>query len=469
VAEEVRKLIGDTSGLAFEFRWPALVPDDVEGLGWGQLTLWFAGTRAWSKDKDGPGIAWTWVDLLEHLARAWPFLLYEEVPPFALMTKGPELLRKLGLMKAAAAAAQLDLVEVEDAIHAYQHRHDLAAGLKGVFVPSVWIIPEGRFTRIRHNGVDLWLKREALSELLTEVGEAIGERLAQGAHPRSLRALDWWKARHPDDRKVIRLRTGLAGDLEAWEAKTGHTQWGDARAEVESPLMAAARLSAGLSDASRAQILKVVLSTPAASTPVLDDLSRAAKPVVDALASLKPYEQGHALAIWLRGQLGLEHGPVDPAGLLDAWNVQVTDLPDLESDFDAVAVWGDKHGPAVFVNPEGRYSGSTGGRRATLAHEVLHLLVDRGRHLPIAEVFGGTTPVHLEQRARAFAAEFLAPRDAVASIVASSSSFNKAFSEVQKRFRVSAELAGWQVRNGSGWALLDPSEKKVVRRVIRFR
>jgi Zn-dependent peptidase ImmA (M78 family) len=51
---------------------------------------------------------------------------------------------------------------------------------------------------------------------------------------------------------------------------------------------------------------------------------------------------------------------------------------------DAVACWGPRHGPAVLLNREGRHAHTERGARATLAHEICHLLIDRQGSLPLA-------------------------------------------------------------------------------------
>ena len=49
--------------------------------------------------------------------------------------------------------------------------------------------------------------------------------------------------------------------------------------------------------------------------------------------------------------------------------------------------------------------------RATFAHEIAHLLLDRTTALPLAEVLGGRPVGNTEERARAFAAQLLLPKE----------------------------------------------------------
>lgn len=62
------------------------------------------------------------------------------------------------------------------------------------------------------------------------------------------------------------------------------------------------------------------------------------------------------------------------------------------------------------MNNNGTYSRYRTGRRATLAHEICHLLVDRKDALPLVDVFGGQVDEEVEKRARAFVAELLLPQ-----------------------------------------------------------
>jgi Zn-dependent peptidase ImmA (M78 family) len=117
-------------------------------------------------------------------------------------------------------------------------------------------------------------------------------------------------------------------------------------------------------------------------------------------------------------------------------------------EIDAVAVWGPRRGPSVLVNDEGAHNQSAGGRNATLAHEIDHLLIDRDGGLPLAEVVGGHVPVRLEQRARAFAAELLVPRRIAGAWFAETSRRPHAILQaLVDRFGASQEVVAWQARN----------------------
>ncbi len=91
---------------------------------------------------------------------------------------------------------------------------------------------------------------------------------------------------------------------------------------------------------------------------------------------------------------------LDPDRFLIELGVSIEDCTLESANVDAIAVWGPKHGPAVFINRAGTHAKDDKGRRTTLAHELCHLLLDREGALPLAEVLGGAAPPGVERRAR---------------------------------------------------------------------
>ncbi len=127
---------------------------------------------------------------------------------------------------------------------------------------------------------------------------------------------------------------------------------------------------------------------------------------------------------------------------------------------EAVAAWGEMHGPAIILNTwTGSRAAHEHGRRATLAHEIAHLILDQDRALPAGEVLGGRTPEYLEKRARAFAAEFLLPRVAAEEALRNESSMEDAANYLKSFYKVSTELLAWQINNSSARALLSPEDQ----------
>src|SRR6202035_3436016 len=122
------------------------------------------------------------------------------------------------------------------------------------------------------------------------------------------------------------------------------------------------------------------------------------------------FDEGYAAANWLRKRSDAKDDrQFDVEKLLEAWGVAVV-AREFAMSLDAVAVWGPTHGPAIVINVNGMHSRSSRGRRATLAHEICHLLLDRNSALPVLEVLGGRVARGIEARAGAFGAELLLPR-----------------------------------------------------------
>ncbi|NLG90370.1 MAG: ImmA/IrrE family metallo-endopeptidase [Acetobacter sp.] len=96
-----------------------------------------------------------------------------------------------------------------------------------------------------------------------------------------------------------------------------------------------------------------------------------------------------------------------------------------------------------------RYGGPFAGRRATLAHELGHFVIDRDGALPVAEATGKfvKTPTKIEQRAGAFAAEFLLPRRIACSLLRRCDDVQITLDELTAKYGVSTELALWQLKN----------------------
>ena len=245
--------------------------------------------------------------------------------------------------------------------------------------------------------------------------------------------------------------------------------WAEPRSDE---LLAAARLVGPQPRATLKPILEAVRGVRRRDRPELDRVSEEAMSVIEDMHDEPPYMQGYELASWVRLKRRATYsgGRINPSMILKSWGVPVIDADLGVRTIDAIGCWGPSHGPAVLLNSDAGYSASSGRGRATLAHEICHLLVDREISLPLVEVLGGRTAKHVEQRARAFAAELLLPRDiAGRAFLDSEGAEARTVSSLRSRFGVSTELLAWQVKNSghtiapSGWQFLahrvpNPSE-----------
>lgn len=150
----------------------------------------------------------------------------------------------------------------------------------------------------------------------------------------------------------------------------------------------------------------------------------------------------------LREQLKRSPGEcADPEALLQREGVIIDTLEFDTPHLDAIACWVSVQ-PTVLLNrhPQVRPAHHH-GRRSTLAHELAHLLVDRERALPVAEVLGGEVDLEAEKRANAFAAEWLLPRAWAAQVLRQSTGIDQAIETLSRSHAVSAQMAARQMLN----------------------
>lgn len=448
-------MFGTDDALRIEVHWDEDGPfDSAASATRGGLVMVAAGRKLWPAHPEIDGFGWTWVEMLEHLADAWPYLAWEDGFPLGLRPGTVEDLRsQLHVRWEAFPRHRVDH-EAED-FDAFLERHDLSRGVMGAILPSLLVVREGNLCWLCHAGGSQLVNFEPVMAALEELGDHIGERLSHVEDGRSQTALHAWKTRNAVDADLrVAISTGLDRDAlltvsgdepvgKAWELH------GVAESDLNE-LLAVARLAGPVPADELARIIHTVRSIGPVDTAELDALVDAAPKVTGLLAEEAPFEQGYLVAQWLRDQPGVADTSdrVDPDRLLRQWGVQQQEILLRTFTIDAVACWGRRHGPAVLVNSQGQHNRSEGGRNATLAHEIGHLLMDRAGALPLAEVLGGQTTPHVEARARAFAAELLLPREVAGTRMAAAR--DDPATEVRRlraQFGVSQELIAWQARN----------------------
>ena len=436
------------------------------GLAWGKLELWLGGTLVWYQQEEGSNntvpVVWTWVDLLQGLARIWPWLTLEEGYPIAITPEHP------GRLMDEAAQRWQDMAEgqaeaEEDVLYDFRQRHDLSLLLRGVYLPALWVLREGRECVLWSPAVAHAVRRPHAEVMgtLEELGQALAAHLEASNEPRAITAIARWNQRKAMvDSHLITVSSGLEAEEIAELTGMKNPEMSEIYRFFEidpdtiglssnSELLMAARMTAGyVTPANQRVLLNEIRNIALHNTPKLDELSRSAPEVIQ--PGVPGYQQGYALANWLRSQLNMQpdHAP-DPEQLLAQWGVALKDC-DISAAIDAVAVWCVRHGPAVLPNKNGKSRASTrNGYRITLAHEMCHLLVDRNRSLPAAEVLGGQSPKLAEKRANAFAAEFLLPREQAAAACLNAPEVLQAAGWLEQQFSVSREVVCHQIRNSS--------------------
>ena len=347
--EKIRRVIGPDDGLQFDLDF-SRQGDQERGLAWGRGMVRLGGEPIWTLEAASPGheapLEWTWLDLLEFLAKGWPWLVLEEAYPIPVKPLFPGLLSR----EAEHRWENLPQAQVEreqDAVYRFLARHDLAMAMKGVFAPSLILLRQGQRYAISGMATYRSVMRpvDEVLDTLEAVGAFIAAVVNGHRHPRAEAALALWQTRIERlERRALELHTGMTSsqrkslvggvpEMAYWELEPMHLERG-------SELAAVARMSTrSIPRPTQQKLLGRLRQVAYIPTPELDAVSRRA--VSEWAESGKPYEQGYELAHWLRRVQGLQ--PADrfePSVVLESWKVRVERLEFESRGLDAIAAWG---------------------------------------------------------------------------------------------------------------------------------
>jgi hypothetical protein len=442
--------------LRFEIEFPDAPAGTASDRTRGRLVARLNGRTLWDLD-------WTWVELVEHLAHQWRFLVYEESAPGPFNPYEPDVLSH----EARRFFEENPSDEDENAFEAFVESHDLSRALKGAWPRRVWLMRCGYRMLVWSSIAESLLPLQDVLMELESLAETVCARLDGAADARSLHASAAW-ARRADvtDMDRVAIATGLpleslteaagtADPLEFWQEPTAGSH----------ELVAVARMTAWSLDRSTlGSVLRAIRTEARRSTPVLDALARQAAVAADPADA--PHVEGYRAAAFVRRHLNVV-GKLDVARLLADWNVAFRPMV-MPAAIDAICAWGHAHGPVILTNPQGLHAGTPRGLRTTLAHELCHLLLDRDGALPVAEVLGGSLPPRVERRARAFAAELLLPQEAARAAseakLDSGIDIEDVVAALVDEYDVSLEVAAWQIRNSG--ADLTTLDRRYLQRLV---
>jgi Zn-dependent peptidase ImmA (M78 family) len=148
----------------------------------------------------------------------------------------------------------------------------------------------------------------------------------------------------------------------------------------------------------------------------IDELSRDVP--VDQLA---PWDQGRDLAEDVLQQLEIDTetpAPVDLDALTARLGVTIREIELADHSIRAVSIGGHTYQPTILLNTRHRTNRYPSGRRFSIAHELCHLMFDRGFAREVAIPSGPWAPRDLERRANAFGAMFLMPPGRIGAAIA---------------------------------------------------
>jgi hypothetical protein len=425
-------------------------------------------------------------DLLAHLTEFWKPLMLRQVYPIDVAPLRPSDLRR----EAARRWAEIQpaIVEKEEeAVSAFEEAHDLARAFAGVFgLPQLWIMRSGESTIVETAG-HVWRPRfEEVRRCLSAVGDEICKRLASVSDGRWDDAIDAWKRRADSDQTNLLawsagLDRALAHDLIVSGALSPPSNFDDA-ANDNDELRIAARIAGALPAEQIRQIIGLACDFGSCGS---NDLRRLATDSSDHIAqrfaAFRPFVQGEAAARYVREQLHVVNGTmVDVFAMAATLGITVRSCRAEPSTLDGLAIWGERHGPGVFLNeaslrilPRGGQVKDSPSARVTLAHELCHLLLDGGHALSAVEVLKARMPVGVEQRAKSFAGEFLLPTRDAASVwigmgrPSTGPGIENVVVALTDDFLVTRSVAAWKIEHAAALEGVDLSA--VLDAVVRYR
>jgi Zn-dependent peptidase ImmA (M78 family) len=452
------RLAGDTSRFAVELE---LLSDPDNGKGadaetsasWGTLEIWVEGQNLTShtvEDQPLRHVNWYLLPFLEWLATNWDALLHEERPPIE-----PEADTATEALQAGRYAPPTyepeEAGQWEERWYDWWQRHALRAARDGGMFPNVVLrrwrdlveiswdsdqlagAPADLRFAVPSGQARLWPADVAspLYEVAVDATELLAQRLPDSrriAHlKRRLVALDdkkhsprrllWMVDAIPSQGRAARQwrrvtkTLGNASD-EVREAalateSDGLVITGSCHAAL---LFGAVSPSLGNADVTRLAQVLIDSYDPSNTNGPLTELGRP-----EPLESYRgpAWDHGWVLAEEVREQLRPTGHWIDIQRLLNKLEVPVVDLDLEDPSIRGVSIAGKHHRFTICINPTYRDGDADEVRRFTLAHELCHLLFDRGNDQEVAVASGPWAPRDVERRANAFAAMFLMPTDLI--------------------------------------------------------
>ena len=470
--------------MLFKIDWLDSV-DGIECKTLAAITLMVDGTPIWPvKGEDTDVFEWYADELLAHLTECWKPLILTQVYPIPVQPERPSFLRAETAKRWSELPNALEAEERE--VAAFEDVHNIANAFGGVAgLLPLWFLRDQDEMIVDTQESLFRIPLHDATSALASVGDMIALRLKEADEGKWSKLLDAWKGRDKGDATfLLALTIGRDRDTAAAliaERVLAPPKSFDEAANDNDELRIAARMAGPMPLHQIKSVLGKVKSCTPRQTPKLDEISAEAISFVsgEGLRHERPHVQGNELAIWLRRRLELSaNREVDPINVLEKrFNIDVRAVDFAIRLLDAVAVWGPKHGPAVLLNKtSGRISyvrniWRSGALRVTAAHELCHLLLDSRHTLSAVDVLGGRMPVRIEQRAKAFAAEFLLPSKEAADVWRAEGnpldleSLRKIIKALCRKYTVTESVAAWQLQHGASgtnWEELDRALDQLV-------
>jgi IrrE N-terminal-like domain len=444
--------------------------DGVEYQTLASIGLLVDGAPVWPiSGEDISDFQWFADELLSHLTECWKPLILRQTYPIPIQPARPSFLA-VETEKRWSSLSDAKVEVEEQAIAAFEDVHNLANAFGGITgLLPLWFLRDRGEVVIDTQERLLRVPFQDAVNALSNVGELIAKRLLQTDTRKWSKLVNAWKQRNEGDSTVF-LALTIGSDRETAAALIDERvldapkSFSDASNDNDE-LSIAARTAGPIPINQIKSIIGRVRTCERRETPKLLETQLLAFDFLKSqqLENERPYVQGNELAKWLRRILNLvDDRPIDPISILErTFRVDVRVLNFEIPSLDAIAVWGSKLGPAVLLNKASARIGvfqniwRNGVIRVNAAHELCHLMVDTTHTLTAVDILGGRMPVRIEQRARAFAAEFLLPAEEAASIWRAhgypldADGLEKVLKVLCRKHNVTKSVAAWQLQNGA--------------------
>ncbi len=428
--------------------------DPASGFTWAAMRIHVAGrniyrnvnreTRIAAED-----ISWPAINLARWFVRSWSRVFHTGAwPTSSTRRNARDVARQIDDKLAADFDAPDDFVDSRDDFVA---AHSMRAAAAGAAMPNVWLSRDGGIVSVAwgdsmDGAIFFTLSRgeadvpavdfaEAVREFVEWVLALLEERCPDEASS-DIELLSSWLESFTSvegAETALLAETGLSRERSQRIARMAgieqaavselfqlDSQWftGGTLADVRRSSIAVAFRCASptVTDVELVSIRRQILEA-ASNARALVALSDMAKGVPRPPESTHDYVRGYRLARGLRQVLENVSGVLDVESLLDGLGVDIVELVLSDTEIDGGCVCDADHGPLVFVNPSSRKASTAWGRRMVLAHELCHLLFDRGTAVSLGVMSGPWAPPRIERTANAFAIELLLPLAGVTETV----------------------------------------------------
>lgn len=449
---------GDPEEFSLRLRWvedptpPARRP---AGHGWslGEMEITVAGVNVTANSLHSERqtcIRWYLSPLLQWLARNWIDLLHEERLPWPGRGRAGPAAAALQIAAGEwAEASDVRGQETYERIQSWYKRHGLRAAATGGVLPDIFLRRNGDDVEVSWSG---YAPEFTPKGLTFESGSGRASMPVQAVAKPVWQALQW--ARQWAQENRAGMPVGFRKDMDALAAHVAELD------SLQAENLTGRYMASGMVEAVRkaferisrldlfdldvpGDIPFVEKLSPAVAmfggvSPELDsrDVERLRDSLVAAhdggdserLAALVsdregeplgvPHVDGQRFASDLLDELDLPRVGekcIDVNAICDHLGIDVADLRLDTDSIRGAAFAGEGFSPRVLVNPTHPFNRNESGRRFTLSHELCHVLFDRARARRIAHASGDWAAPGIEQRANAFAAHLLMPRELVVS------------------------------------------------------